>query len=66
MRGRRARLESRASVVFLQVSTMLSRGARESRDIVSGLAIDLNKGKMGRGNTDHWCGAHSSGRSGGP
>ena len=32
------------SVVFLQVSTMLSGGARKSRDNVSGLSIGLNKG----------------------
>ena len=34
-------------VVFLQVSTMLSRGAKESRDNASGLSIDLNKGVTG-------------------
>ena len=39
-------------VVFLQVSTLLSRGARESQDNVSGLSTGLNKGIMGPGNTD--------------
>ena len=36
-------------IVFLQVSTMLSRGAWESRDNVSGLSIGLNKGTTGLG-----------------
>ena len=32
---------------------MLSKGARESRDNVSGLPIDLNKGIMSWGSTNH-------------
>lgn len=46
------RIRRQESVVFLQVSTMVSRGARGSRDSVSGLLISLNKGVMGWGNTD--------------
>ena len=40
------------TLVFLQVSTILSgeRGARESRDNVSGLPINLNKATRGWGN----------------
>ena len=47
MRGRRARLESRASVIFIKVSTMLSWGPRESRDNVSRLSIGLNRVVLG-------------------
>ena len=35
------------TVVFVQVRSLLSGGARESRDNVSGLPIGLNKGIMG-------------------
>ena len=38
-------------VVFLQVSILLSRGVRQSRDNVSGLPIGLNKGITGWGST---------------
>ena len=40
------------TVVFLQVSTMLSGKARESRDNISELSIGLSKGIMGWGNTN--------------
>lgn len=41
------RLEFKDAVVFFQVSTMHSGGARVSRNDVSGLPISLNKGIMG-------------------
>ena len=40
------------TVVFLQVSTTLSGGVRESRDNTSGLPIGLNKDIMGWENTN--------------
>ena len=43
-------------VVFLQVSTMLSGGARESEDNVSGRSNGLNKGVVGWGNTNQFAG----------
>ena len=39
-------------VVVLQVSIVLSGGARESRDNISGLPNGLNKGIMGWGSTN--------------
>ena len=49
LRGYRLRM---STVVFLKVSTMLSGGARGSRDNVSVLPIGLSKGIMGRGSTN--------------
>ena len=45
-------LSSIPSVVVLQVSILLSGGARESRDNVSGLPNGLSKGIMGWGSTN--------------
>ena len=40
------------AVVFLQVRLMLSGGAQEFQDNVSGLPTGLNKGLMGWGSTN--------------
>ena len=41
------------SVMFLQVSTVLSEGARESRDNVSGLSIGLRETRTAIGSLGH-------------
>ena len=43
-------------VLLRQVSTMLSGGARESEDNVSGRSNGLKKGVMGWGNTNQFAG----------